>query len=236
MRKAVSRRRSARVWKSNSTSSKTSGSGWKVSVVPVAFVAARFVQRPLRLAPLVVLAPDVAVAADLQLQLLRERVDDGDADPVQPARDFVAAAVAELAAGVQGGQHHLGGGSLLLLQFFDRDAAAVVGDRAAVVGVEDDADFAAVAGDRLVDRVVDHLVDEMVEAARAGRADVHAGPLADRLQSLEDGDVLGAVGVRRRLRLAGTLVRLRQLVPSGSQRKPRPPDNFAARRRGKSTS
>ena len=43
----------------------------------------------------------------------------------------------------------------------------------------------AVAGQGLVDGVVDDLVDEVVQAARAGRADVHAGPLADRLQALE---------------------------------------------------
>ena len=86
-----------------------------------------------RLAALVVLGPDVAVAADLEVQALGERVDDRDADAVQAAGDFVAAAVAELAAGVQGGQHHLGRRPLLLLQFVDRDAAAVVDDRAAVV-------------------------------------------------------------------------------------------------------
>ena len=56
-----------------------------------------------------------------------------------------------------------------------------------------DVDGVAVAGERLVDRVVDHLVDEVVQAANAGRADVHAGPLAHRLEALEDGDVLGVV-------------------------------------------
>ena len=161
-----------------------------------------------RLAALVVLGPDVAVAADLQVQPLGERVDDRDADAVQAAGDLVAAAVAELAAGVQGGQHHLGGGALLLLVLVDRDPAAVVGDRAAVVRMQDDLDRVAVAGDRLVDRVVDHLVDEVVKPAGPGRADVHARALAYRLQPLEDGDVLGAVGVaaltaalRSRLRL-----------------------------------
>ena len=54
-------------------------------------------------------------------------------------------------------------------------------------------DRVAVAGERLVDRVVDDLVDEVVQAAHAGRADVHAGALADRLEALEDGDVLGVV-------------------------------------------
>ena len=147
-----------------------------------------------RFAALVVLGPDVAVAADLQVQALGERVDDRDADAVQAAGDLVAAAVAELAAGVEDGQHDLGRGPLLFRHRLDRDAAAVVLDRAAVVRMQDDADAVAVAGQGLVDRVVDDLVDEVMEAARAGRADVHAGTLADRFQSLEDGDVLGAVG------------------------------------------
>ena len=51
----------------------------------------------------------------------------------------------------------------------------------------------AVAGEGLVDRVVDDLVDEVVEAARAGGTDVHAGPLADRLEALKDLDILGVV-------------------------------------------
>ena len=148
-----------------------------------------------RFAALVVLRPDVAVAADLQVQALGKGVDDGDADAVQAAGDLVAAPVPELAAGVEDGQHDLGRRFALLGHRLDRDAAAVVLDRAAVVRVEDDADAVAVAGEGLVDRVVDDLVDEVVKAARAGRADVHAGPFADRFQPLEDGDVLGAVGI-----------------------------------------
>src|SRR5262249_58343012 len=66
-------------------------------------------QLALRLAPLVALGPLEAVAPDAQLELLRERVDDRDADAVKPARDLVAAAVAELAAGVENGQHDLSG-------------------------------------------------------------------------------------------------------------------------------
>src|SRR3954452_22818864 len=48
-------------------------------------------------------------------------------------------------------------------------------------------------GHRLIDRVVDDLVDEVMEASNAGGADVHAGPLADRLEAFEDLDVLGVV-------------------------------------------
>ena len=53
-----------------------------------------------------------------------------------------------------------------------------------------DLDAVVVARERLVDGVVDHLVDEVVEAARARRADVHPGPQPDRLEALEDRDVL----------------------------------------------
>ena len=55
-------------------------------------------------------------------------------------------------------------------------------------------DRVVVARQRLVDGVVDDLVDEVVEAARAGRADVHPGPQPDRLEALEDRDVLCGVG------------------------------------------
>ena len=112
---------------------------------------------------------------------------------MQAAGDLVAAAVAELAAGVQDGQHDLDGRALLLLHHRDRDAAAVVDDRDGVVGMDRDVDARAVAGERLVDGVVDDLVDEVVQAAHAGRPDVHAGSLADRLEALEDGDVLRVV-------------------------------------------
>ena len=75
----------------------------------------------------------------------------------------------------------------------DRDAAAVVGHGARVVGVDGDDDGGAVAGEGLVDGVVDDLVDEVVEASGARGADVHAGPFADRLEALEDLDVLGVI-------------------------------------------
>ena len=150
-------------------------------------------QLGLRDAALVALGPLVAVAPHGERELLGERVDDRHADAVEPAGDLVAAAVAELAAGVQHGEHDLGGGPLLLLHRVDRDAAAVVGDRDAVVGMDRDLDLVGLAGQRLIDRVVHHLVDQVVEAARARRADVHAGALADGLETLEDRDVLGPI-------------------------------------------
>ena len=66
--------------------------------------------------------------------------------------------------------------------------------RDAAVGEQGHVDGVGVAGQRLVDRVVDDLPDQVVQAALTGRPDVHAGPLADRLQALEDLDRLGVVG------------------------------------------
>src|SRR3954466_12856559 len=115
----------------------------------------------------VLLDPDVAVAADLGAHRLAQRVDDRHADAVQAAGDLVAAAVAELAAGVQHGHHDLDGRAALLLHDRDRDAAAVVDDRDGVVRVDRDVDHRGVAGERFVDGVVDDLVDEVVQAAHA---------------------------------------------------------------------
>ena len=170
-----------------------------VMLVPWRSEDAPFFERALRHAALVGLCPLVAVAPDGELEALGERVDDGDADAVQPAGDLVAATVAELATRVKNGQHDLGCGLPLLLHRVDGDAAPVVGDRHARVGVDRDLDVVALAGERFVDRVVHDLVDEVVESARAGRPDVHTRALANGFETFEDGDVLGGVTLLLRL-------------------------------------
>ena len=84
----------------------------------------------------VLLEPVLAVAVDLDRQPLGQRVHDRHADAVQTTGHLVALA-AELAAGVQHGQHDLGGALALVLAGLvrvDRDAATVVVDPAATVG------------------------------------------------------------------------------------------------------
>ncbi len=112
---------------------------------------------------------------------------------MQSAGDLVAAALAELPAGVQHGQYDFDRGPALLLHDRDRDPPAVVDDGDRVVGMDRDRDRVAVARQRLVDGVVYDLVDEVVKASQAGRADVHARPSANRLKALQDGDVLGVI-------------------------------------------
>jgi hypothetical protein len=137
----------------------------------------------------------LALAPDLELEPVAERVDDRHADAVEAAGDLVGLVV-ELAAGVQHREDDDRGVDDLAadLHRAGRDAAAVVLDRDRVVGVDDDLDRVAMAGEGLVDRVVDDLEDHLVEArAVAGVADVHARPLAHGFEALEHRDGVGVV-------------------------------------------
>ena len=165
------------------------------------------IERRRRDAALVRLLVDLAVAPDLEIERLRQRVDHRDADAVQAARHLVAVVV-ELAAGVQHRQHDFGG-RLAAGVLIDRDAAAVVDHRERSVDVDRDVDLIAEAGQRFVDRVVDDFVDEMMQPRRPGRADVHRRPLPDGFEPLEDFDLVGAVV------FAGTLAAL-TFVPVGA--------------------
>ena len=144
--------------------------------------------RFLGMAALVALEVDLSIAADLHLAPLRQRIDRRDAHAVQTARDLVAAA-AELAAGVQFGHDHFQGGFLLGWVHIHRDAAPVVGDGDRRIGVDDDFDAVAHAGQGLVDRVVHHFIDEVVQSLDVGAAHVHARAAPDGLQSFQDLDI-----------------------------------------------
>ena len=132
----------------------------------------------------------VAVAVDLEHQPGGQGVDHRDPDAVQAAGDLVAATLAELPAGVEHGQDHLGGRlPLVLLHRAGRDPPAVVDHPDPAVGQQGHVDLRAVAGHGLVHRVVDDLPHQVVQAGRAGRSDVHPRPLPDRVQTLQNGDV-----------------------------------------------
>ena len=143
-------------------------------------------------AALKTLVPFAPVAADGDFQPLGERVDDRNADAVQTAGDLVIVVV-ELAARVQHGEHHFERRTAVGGVRVDGDAAAVVGDADALIRVQRDGDLGAETGQRLVDGVVDDFVNAVMQSARRGVADVHARPLADRIEPFEDLDVFGCV-------------------------------------------
>jgi hypothetical protein len=156
-------------------------------------------------------------------QPLRERVDDRDTHAVQPAGDLVAVA-SELPAGVQLGQDDLERRPSLLGHDVHRDPGSEVTDCDGVVRVEGDLDAVVPAREGLVDGIVDDLVDEVMKPARTGRPDVHPRPKPDRLEALQNSDVLGCIGVlcHQKSPANGLLPRPMKSIRSGGWH--RPPD------------
>ena len=143
-------------------------------------------ERSLRLAAGEALAIELTPARHLDLEGLGQGVDHRHADPVQAARGLVDLGI-ELTPRMEGGHDHLERGLLRELWMrIDGDAPAVVGDGDGAVGMQLDLDEGGVPGHRLVHRVVDHLGEQVMEAVAlgAGGADIHARPLADRLEPL----------------------------------------------------
>ena len=144
------------------------------------------------IAALETLCPDLTAARNLDLEVFRQRVHDRGTHAVQTAGDLVAAA-AELAARVQHRQHDRDRRKPQLFVQLDRDTATVVAHRDDIAGQNLHVDIRAETGERFVDGIVDDLVHQVVKPPRACRADVHAGTLAHRFQTLQNLDLLGAV-------------------------------------------
>ena len=140
---------------------------------------------------------DVAALGDLDLEPFGDGVDALGADAVGAAGEFVST-LAILAAGVEGGEHHLDAGYAVLGMDIDGDAASVVADGDGAVDVDGDVDAFAVAGEVFVHGVVENLGDAVVESALVGAADIHAGLFANGLQAFEFAQfgrvVIGRVG------------------------------------------
>ena len=130
-----------------------------------------------------------ALVVDLDLQPLGKRVHDGRAHAVQAAGNLIAAA-AELAARVQDREHDRHRRKARLVLDAHRDAAPVIRDAHNVPRQDLHVDPVAEARERLVDRVVHDLIDEVMQALRPRRRDIHAGPLAHSLQSLQNLDLV----------------------------------------------
>ena len=144
------------------------------------------------LTPLVALVIDLAVPADLHLQVGGQGVDHRDADAVEAAGDLVGAGI-ELAAGVEAGHDHLDRGQVFAGVQVHGNAPAVVLYGDAVIRMDGDLDVVAMPAHGLVDGVVHHFIDQVVEAFEAGIADVHGRPFPHGLQALEDLDFIGVV-------------------------------------------
>ena len=158
-------------------------------------------------AALIGLAPQFAIAGDLDGERAGQGVDHRQADPVEPAGGVIDL-VGEFAAGMEGRQDDLEGRAVLELgMLVHRNAAAVVAHADGSVGRQLHLDARGVAGHRLVHGVVENLGEQVMHGACVGAADIHGGTAAHRLQALENLDVLGRIigghGAARRLRGGG---------------------------------
>ena len=141
-----------------------------------------------RLALLVFLLIDLAVAEHLRLHVSGERIYAAHAHTVQTTADFVRALV-ELASGVEDGHYHFKCRLVQLLMLVYGDASSVILNGYRLVLVDGHFDVRAIARHRLVDGVVNGLVDEVVETLFADVSDIHRRALAHCLKSFEDLDV-----------------------------------------------
>jgi len=137
---------------------------------------------------------DFAIAEDLALEPVGQRIRTLRADAVEAAGKLIRA-ITELAARVQAGQHEFDRWNSGLGVHFHRDAAAVVLNGDGTVGVNCDPDVFAMTGEMLVDGVVHHFKHAVVQAAFIGITDIHAGAEADRFEAFEFLNLIGTVGL-----------------------------------------
>jgi len=137
-----------------------------------------------RLAAMIFLLPDLAVAPHGSPHPLGKRIDGRDTHPVQTAGHLVRLPV-ELATCPDARQHQLKRRDLLGWVLAHGDTPTVVINRHGAVIMQHNLDGVTAAGQRLVDGVVHDLVDQVVQCALIGAAHIHTRPAADMLHAFQ---------------------------------------------------
>ena len=131
---------------------------------------------------------DFSFLVDLNLQPFGQSIDHRGAHAVEAAGDLIAPA-AELAAGVQNGENNFQSTLAGLLLNVYGDAAAVIGDGDDIPLLNANLNVVTEPGQGLIDGVIHNFINQVVQTRGGGGADVHARPLAHRLQALQDLDL-----------------------------------------------
>ena len=142
--------------------------------------------------PLVALLIDLPLLADFHLQPLREGVHHGSSHAVEAAGDLVAP-VSEFSAGVKNGEHHLHRRDSRLFLDPHRDAPPVVPDGDGSVVVDLHIYGVTEARECFIHRIVHDLIHQVVQTSGGGAADVHSRPLSNRLQALQNLNLICSV-------------------------------------------
>lgn len=119
-------------------------------------------------------------------------IGDRGADAMEASRALVVAFI-ELAAAMQGLVDDLETVHLFPGIVVVGDAASLIGDFKGAVVVDGDVDVLSVPFIGFVDGIVDDFPYQVVETDGIRRSDIHAGPLADRFEAVEDRQAFGIV-------------------------------------------
>ena len=135
---------------------------------------------PLENLPVQQLAP-----RNLHFEAFGQRVDDGNADPMQAARGLIGLLI-EFAARMQRGHDDFERRFLRKFRMrINRNATPIVDHGEKTRGLEADIDEGRMAGDSLVHRIVEGFREKMMKGRLVGAADIHAWPPADRFEPFQ---------------------------------------------------
>src|SRR5439155_22576345 len=111
---------------------------------------------------------DLSLAADLDFQPFGQRINNRRAHAMQSACNFVSLTPSGLkyASGAELGEDHFHGGNLFSRMDAHGNAAPIIDNRAASIGIDLDEDGFAEACHGFVDGIIDDFPDEMVQPAR----------------------------------------------------------------------
>src|SRR5215510_12934766 len=171
--------------------------GLKGDPRPALLGFSNFRQTSLRLAPLVALLINSAVALDLDFQSLRQSVNHRNTYAVQTTGNLVRSFI-ELTTCVELGKHNFCGGDFFRLMNVHRNSTTIVDHRDAIIDVNRDINLVAITGQSLVNGVVHTFIHEMMKSPFTGVTDVHSGALSDRFQPFQNFYVIRSIVGRLR--------------------------------------
>ncbi len=135
----------------------------------------------------------LAIAMDGQVEPVRQSIDHRHAHAMKPARNLVRIGI-ELAARMQLRHDDFCRRPPLALMHAHRDAAPIIGNLRRAIRMQRHRHEIGMSRQRFINGIIDNLIDHMMQArAVIGIANIHARPLAHRLQPFENLDGISIV-------------------------------------------
>jgi len=152
----------------------------------------------IRFADFVALGIVLVVAFDDDLEKAGESVDCRGTNAMEASRGLICR-LGEFTAGMEFGHGQLESGNTRFM-FVNGNAGTIVRDGNLAIEMEVDSDIVGSVGDGLIKGVIGDFGEEVVKTFFVGGADIHPGTFANRLETLEDGDIFSCVlCIRHRL-------------------------------------